>query len=90
MATSVVTPTSIYQQPLADDRCSVPDRLKDLTRSYFAVEGLIQSPLLSEETREKLERFLAEINDEMATMLRDRRRATTLSVHTSDVHDKAA
>ena len=47
--------------------------LPELTRAYTAIEGLLRSRLLSEDTRTMLERYLAELDLDIASAMRAKR-----------------
>jgi hypothetical protein len=52
----------------------VTKNLPELTRAYGAIEGLLRSPLLSQETRKMLEGFLAELDREIALAMGSKRK----------------
>jgi hypothetical protein len=67
--------TYILASTLADTGSSVTKSLPDLTRAYTAIEGLLRSQLLSEETRKMLERYLAELDLDITKAMRAKRKA---------------
>jgi hypothetical protein len=44
--------------------------VQELTKAYFAIEGVLRSPLISPTTREKLEGFLTQLDTEIAAALK--------------------
>ena len=46
-------------------------KLSRLLNSYLAVEGLIQSPLMTDRTRELLQRLLVLIDEDIVSALRE-------------------
>jgi hypothetical protein len=57
----------------------VSDRLKELTQAYVAVEGLLRSQLLSDLTRQQLERFLVELDRDIVEFIRNKLSADSVA-----------
>ena len=47
---------------------SAKSRLEELARAHRAIVGMLESPLLSRPTREQLETFRQELEDEISAM----------------------
>jgi hypothetical protein len=43
----------------------------ELTKAYFAIEGVLRSPLISPTTREKFEGFLTQLDIEIAEAIKN-------------------
>ncbi len=69
--------------------CAVDKKsLLDLTNAYLAIEGLLQSRLLSEETRQSLAEILEQLNRESEKLLSEH--AAELEAEHLDAIDRAA